>query len=65
MSQLQQKNPQGHQIIQNLINNNGNPQQLLQQIMSNVTPEQRTNLLNQAKTYGVPNNVLSMVQNMK
>lgn len=52
-------------MIQNLINSNGNPQQILQQIMSNATPEQKTTLLNQAKTYGVPENVLSIVQNMK
>lgn len=65
MNQLQQKNPQGHRIIQNLLNSNGNPQAILQQLMSNATPEQRSSLLNQAKNYGVPDNVLSLVQNMK
>ena len=52
-------------MLQKLISSNGNPQQILQQLMSNATPEQRSSLLNQAKNYGVPENVLSMVQNMK
>lgn len=47
------------------IQNNGNPQAMLQQIMSNATPEQKENLLKQAKGYGVPENILSQIQNMK
>jgi hypothetical protein len=38
---------------------------MLQQIMSNATPEQKENLLKQAKNYGVPTDILSQVQNMK
>lgn len=38
---------------------------MLQQLMSNTTPEQKENLLKQAKQYGVPDNILSQVQNMK
>lgn len=45
--------------------NNGNPQAILQQVMSNATPEQKENLFKQAKQYGVPQDVLSKVQNMK
>lgn len=45
--------------------NNGNPQAMIQQMMSNATPEQRQNLLQQAKGYGVPNEILSKIQNMK
>jgi hypothetical protein len=44
---------------------NGNPQAMLQQIMSNATPEQKQSLLNQAKQYGCPSNILSQIQNMK
>jgi len=45
--------------------NNGNPQAMVQQIMTNATPEQKENLLKQAKGYGVPDNILSQIQNMK
>lgn len=62
---LQQKNPQGYQQINELMQNKGNAQEMLQQIMSKATPEQKQNILNQAKGYGCPENVLSQVQNMK
>lgn len=45
--------------------NNGNPQAILQQMMSKATPEQKEALFKQAKNYGVPDNVLSQIQNMK
>lgn len=45
--------------------NNGNPQAILQQMMGNATPEQKQSLLEQAKGYGVPDNILSQIQNMK
>ncbi len=31
--------------------NNGNPQQLLQQVMENISPEQREGILRQARNY--------------
>ncbi len=65
MNQLQLKNPQGHQVIQNLMNSNSNPKAMLQQLMSNATPEQKESLLKQARQYGIPQDVLSQVQNMK
>lgn len=51
-------------MVQNLMQNNGNPQAILQQIMGKATPEQKQNLFKQAQTYGVPNDVLSQIQNM-
>lgn len=45
--------------------NNGNPQAMVQQIMSNATPEQKENLFKQAKAYGCPTEILSKIQNMK
>ena len=44
---------------------NGNPSELLQQIMSSASPEQKEGLLKQAKNYGVPQEILTKVQNMK
>lgn len=45
--------------------NNGNPQSILQQLMGNITPEQKEGLLKQAEGYGCPKNILSQIQNMK
>lgn len=45
--------------------NNGNPQALLKQLMSNAKPEEKQALLQRAKNYGVPDSVLSQIQNMK
>ena len=65
MSQMKVKMPQNFQIAQNLMQNNGNPQGLVKQLMGNINPEQKQNLLNQMKQYGCPDNILSQLQNMK
>lgn len=65
MGQMKVKNPQGYQFVNSLMQNNGNPQALVQQIMKNATPQQRENLFKQCKQYNVPDNVLSQLQNMK
>ena len=65
MSRLQTQNPKGHQLISEAMRNNGNPQAIVQQMMSNATPEQKENLFKQCKQYGVPEGLLSQLQNMK
>jgi len=45
--------------------NNNDPQAILQQMMSGATAEQKENLFKQAKNYGVPDEILSKIQNMK
>ena len=65
MGQLQARNPQGFQIINQAMNNGGNPQAMLQQMLGNATPQQREQLFRQAKQYGVPNDILTKIQNMK
>ena len=59
------KMPQNFQTINALMQNKNNPQDLVNQIMGNITPEQKQNLLNQMKSYGCPNELLSKLQNMK
>ena len=59
------KMPKNFQVVQNLMQSNGNPQGLVKQIMGNISPEQKQNLLNQMKSYGCPNELLSKLQNMK
>jgi hypothetical protein len=45
--------------------NNANPQAILQQMMSGATPEQKEKLFKQCKQYNVPDSILSQIQNMK
>ena len=65
MRQLQAKSPQGFQTINTLMQNNGNPQAMVKQVMGNMSPEQREGIFRQAKQYGCPDNILSQIQNMK
>ena len=65
MSNLQQRNPQGYQTIQNLANSNGDPSKALNQVLQNIAPEQRQNILTQAKQFGAPDSILSRLQNIK
>ena len=59
------KMPKNFQTINELMQNKNNPQDLVNQIMGNISPEQKQNLLNQMKSYGCPDNILSQLQNMK
>ncbi len=59
------KNPQGYQFVNNLMQNNGNPNAILNQVFGQIKPEVRQNILNQAKNYGVPENILAKIQNIK
>lgn len=64
MNQLQSKNPQGFQIVNQMMNSGGNPKQLLQQLISKSNPQQLQGIMQQAKQFGVPDNILSQLQNM-
>ena len=64
MNQLQSRNPQGYNMINQAMNSGGNPQAILQQMMGNASPQQVQNVLAQAKQYGVPDTILSQIQNM-
>ena len=57
--------PQNFQTINALMQNKNNPQDLVNQIMSNLNQEQKQNLLSQMKQYGCPNEILAKLQNMK
>lgn len=65
MGRLQKVNPQGYSMINQAMQNGADPNAMLKQIMSKSSPEQRQQLLNTAKSYGAPNNILSQLQNMK
>lgn len=52
-------------MINEAMQNNGNPQAIIHQMMSNATPEQKESLFKQCKQYGVPEQILGKIQNMK
>ena len=45
--------------------NNANPQDIIQQMMSGASLEQKEILFKQAKNYGVPDEILAKLQNIK
>lgn len=59
------QSPQKYKLINEAMLNNGNPSAILQQMIGNATPEQRQDLYAEARKYGVPDDVLSKIQNMK
>ena len=59
------QNPQMYQQLSQLQRNNANPQALIQQMVSQASPQQMQYVLSQAKMFGVPDNVLAQIQNMK
>ena len=65
MNQMKVKMPQNFQTINALMQGKNNPQDLVNQIFGSINPEQKQNLLNQMKSYGCPNELLSKLQNMK
>lgn len=65
MTRLQNQNPQAFQFINQAMNNGGDPNAVLNQMMKNATPEQKQSLINTAKNYGCPENILKQIQNMK
>ena len=65
MQRLQKVNPSGYNMVNQAMQNGGDPNALLKQVMGNVNSEQRQQILNAARSYGAPNNILSQIQNMK
>ena len=65
MTQLQSKNPQMANQIQQSMNNGTNPQMLMKQMMGNMNNNQMQAVLNQARQMGVPDEILNQIQNTK
>lgn len=63
LNQLRMRQPQQYQLIQQMVQNKGNPMDLLKQVVGGYTPEQLQNFYTTAQKMGVPNDVLSQVQN--
>lgn len=65
MNQLQTRNPQGFQQVNQMMNSGANPQNILKQMMGGSNPQHMQIVMQQAKEMGVPDNVLSQIQNFK
>lgn len=65
MGQLQSRNPQMASQIQQAMNNGTNPQALMKQMMSGANNSQIQQVMTQAKQFGVPDDVLQQMQNIK
>lgn len=65
MCQLQSRNPQMFQMINTARNNGTNPQSMLKQMMGKMSPQQMQGVMQQAKSMGCPDNILSQIQNLK
>lgn len=63
MNQLQQRNPQMFQMLEQVKQNDSNPIDLLKQVTGNYTPQQMQNFYMIAQNMGFPNEVLSEIQN--
>ena len=65
MNQVRMNNPQVYQQISQLKNSGANPQNLIQQMVNQSNTQQMQEILSQAKSLGVPENILAQIQNMK
>lgn len=65
MQRLQKANPQGYSMVNQAMQNGGDPNAMLKQVLGKASPEQRQQILNTAKSYGAPDSILSKIQNMK
>ena len=55
-------NPQGFQMLQQMMQNNGDPMPLLQGILGNKTPEQLDSFFNTAKQMGISDTDIQQVK---
>lgn len=63
MNQLKTRNPQMFQKVEQLKNSNGNPMDLFKEATSGYTPEQMNQFYENAKKFGIPDEVIQQVQN--
>jgi len=61
MNQLKMRNPQKANQIQNLMNSNGDPRELLKQTINQYTPEQLQQFSQFANSMGISKEQLSQV----
>lgn len=65
MNQLKMKQPQMFQLVEQARKNQSNPMEMFKDVTKNYTPEQMDNLINRARQFGIPEEVLQQVQSQK
>ncbi|MBQ6631945.1 MAG: hypothetical protein IJH55_07575 [Romboutsia sp.] len=65
MNRLQKINPQGFQFINTAMRNGGNPNLIANQMLNQLSPEQKQGLMNNAKPFGITENYFNQLQNYK
>jgi hypothetical protein len=65
MSNLEARDPRLAGQIRTMMNNGTDPKSVVRQIIGNQSPEQISNMMSMAKQYGVPDEILSQLQNNK
>ena len=53
MNMLQQRNPQGYQKLQQMMNSGQDPNKILNDLMGQMTPEQKAQLQKLASQFGI------------
>jgi len=61
MNQLKARNPQLFQMVNNIRQSNGNPQELFKQITSGYTPEQMKRFNQYAQQFGITQEQLNQI----
>lgn len=62
---LRSSNPQMFSAYEQMRKSNGNPMDFFKQVTNSYTPEQMQSFMGFAKQMGIPDNVLSQIQNTK
>lgn len=65
MSNLEARDPRLAGQIKAMMTNGTDPKSVVKQMINNQSPEQISNVLSMARQYGVPNEILSQLQNNK
>lgn len=65
MNRLQTINPQGFQFINTAMRNGGNPNLIANQLLNQLSPEQRQGLMNSARPFGITESYFNQLQNYK
>lgn len=65
MSNLEARDPRLAGQIKAMMNNGTDPKSVVRQMIGNQSPEQISNMMSMAKQYGVPDEILSQLQNNK
>lgn len=65
MSNLEARDPRLAGQIRTMMTNGTDPKSVVKQMIGNASPYQMENVISMAKQYGVPDEILSQLQNNK